>query len=346
MVTLGVDSHKATHTVVAVDQAGCKLSQLTVRANSDGHLQALSWASEWSERRWALEDCRHVSGRLERDLLGAGETALRVPPRLTAGARSSARTTGKSDPIDALAVARAALREPHLPAARLDGPSREVRLLVAHREDLVGERTRIQNRLRWHLHELDPGGDHESHSLNGTKALKVLEDQLGGRDGLVPAIALELVQSLRALTQRINQLEAEISSRTAVLAPSLLALPGCGSLTAAKLVGEIGGVTRFKSRAAFAMHNGTAPIPVWSGNTERFRLNRGGNRQVNTALHRIAVTQLRLDGAGKDYIAKRISLGNTKREAIRALRRRISDEVFRRLWADETAAAHVQQQAA
>ncbi len=127
-------------------------------------------------------------------------------------------------------------------------------------------------------------------------------------------LALELVKSVRALTQRINQLEAEITGRTATLAPSLLALPGCGSLTATKLVGEVGGVSRYKSRAAFAMHNGTAPIPVWSGRTERFRLNRGGNRQVNTALHPIAITQLRLDGADKDYIAKRISLGNTKKE--------------------------------
>ena len=346
MVTLGADSHKATHTVVAVDETGAKLSHVTVKANSDGHLQALSWASQWSERRWALEDCRHVSGRLERDLLGVGETVVRVPPRLTAGVRESARTTGKSDPIDALAAARAALREPDLPTATLDGPSREVRLLVAHREDLVGERTRIQNRLRWHLHELAPGGDHENHSLNGRKALQTLEDQLTDEDGLVAALALEQVQSLRALTLRINQLEAEITARTAALAPSLLALPGCGSLTAAKLVGEVGGALRFKSRAAFAMHNGTAPIPVSSGRTDRFRLNRGGNRQVNTALHRIAITQLRIDGAGKDYIAKRMSLGNTKREAIRALRRRISDEVFRRMCSDETVDAGCQSQAA
>jgi transposase len=346
MVTLGADSHKATHTLVAVDETGSKLSHVTVKANSDGHLQALSWASQWSERRWALEDCRHVSGRLERDLLGAGETVVRVPPRLTAGVRESARTIGKSDPIDALAAARAALREPDLPTATLDGPSREVRLLVAHREDLVGERTRIQNRLRWHLHELAPGGDHESHSLNGRKALQALEDQLTGQDGLVAALALEQVQSLRRLTQRINQLEAEITAKTAALAPNLLTLPGCGALTAAKLVGEVGGASRFKSRAAFAMHNGSAPIPVWSGNTERFRLNRGGNRQVNTALHRIAITQLRIDGAGKDYIAKRMGLGNTKREAIRALRRRISDEVFRRMRTDETVAAGRQRRAA
>jgi transposase len=118
-------------------------------------------------------------------------------------------------------------------------------------------------------------------------------------------------------------------------APSLLVLAGCGALTAAKLVGETAGVGRFRSRAAFAMHNGTAPIPVWSANRERHRLNRGGNRQLNAALHRIAVTQLRLGGAGRTDYQRRITAGDTKTQAIRALRRRISDEVYRRLDTDE-----------
>ncbi len=118
-------------------------------------------------------------------------------------------------------------------------------------------------------------------------------------------------------------------------APSLLGLAGCGPLTAAKLVGETAGLGRFRSRAAFAMHTGTAPIPVWSANRERHRLNRGGNRQLNAALHRIAVTQLRLDGAGRAYDQRRIAAGDTKTEAIRALRRRLSDEVYRRLATDE-----------
>jgi len=152
MVTLGTDSHKATHTFVAVDEAGAQLSQSTFRADEEGHLKALKWAGQWCDRRWALEDCRHLSRRLERDLLGAGEKVVRVPPKLMAGARNSARTRGKSDPIDALAVARAAQREPGLPAAELDGPSRELRLLVAHREDLVAERVAIasyQEIVRW-----------------------------------------------------------------------------------------------------------------------------------------------------------------------------------------------------
>ena len=157
MVVLGIDAHKRTHTVVAVDEVGRQLGVKVTQATSTAaHLDLVVWADRFGpDRRWAVEDCRHLSRRLERDLLAAGEEIVRVPPKLMAHARDSARTYGKSDPIDALAVARAALREPGLPAARLDGPERELRLLVDHREDLVAERTRAVNRLRWHLHELD-----------------------------------------------------------------------------------------------------------------------------------------------------------------------------------------------
>jgi transposase len=137
------------------------------------------------------------------------------------------------------------------------------------------------------------------------------------------------------MTARIKQLEVEIERRVRRLAPTLLELDGCGALCAAKLVGETGGIGRFRSRAAFAMNNGTAPVPVSSGNQRRHRLNRGGNRQLNVALHRIAVTQLKGPGPARDYVTRRIAAGNTKREAIRALRRRISDEVYRRLLHDE-----------
>jgi transposase len=156
MVTIGIDAHKRTHTVVATDEHGRELAARTVGATSDDHFQLVAWAARFPERRWAVEDCRHLSRRLERDLLAAGEQIVRVPPKLMANARSAARSFGKSDPIDALAVARAAWREPDLPVAKLDGQEREVRLLVDHREDLVGERTRMINRLRWHLHELSP----------------------------------------------------------------------------------------------------------------------------------------------------------------------------------------------
>jgi transposase len=147
MVTIGVDSHKRTHTLVAVDDVGKKLAERTLAATSEGHLDALAWAERWPERRSAIEDCRHLTRRLESDLLAAGEAVLRVPPRLMAAERRGGREQGKSDPIDALAVARVALREPGLPVARLDGPARELKLLIDHREDLVRERVRMQARL-------------------------------------------------------------------------------------------------------------------------------------------------------------------------------------------------------
>jgi transposase len=338
MVVIGIDSHKRTHTAVATDGTGRKLAEKTVAATSAGHLELVRWAARFETRTFALEDCRHLSRRLSTDLLVAGEAVVRVPPKLMAGARRSSREPGKSDPIDALAVARAALRE-DLPVATLDGPDREVRLLVDHRDDLVAERTRAQNRLRWHLHELDPGSEPAARSLDRVIVLAALERDLAAAPGTVGRIARELVVRIRELTRTINDLEREIARLVADLAPSLLALTGCGPLTAAKLVGETAGVTRFRSRAAFARHNGSAPLPVWSGNTVRHRLSRTGNRQLNVALHRIAITQLQREGPGKTYLEHRRAQGDTKPEAIRALRRRISDEVYRRMRHDEAARA-------
>jgi transposase len=336
MVLVGIDAHKRTHTAVAVDEQGKQVGIKTVAATSAGHLELVRWARGLGEHRFAVEDCRHISRRLERDLLGAGESLTRVPPKLMAKMRRSARERGKSDPIDALSVARAAQREDDLPTARLDGDERKVRLLCDHREDLVNERTRCQNRLRWHLHELDPGVELTAGSLDRYVVLDRIGALCASHSGTVAEIAAELVDKIRALTVRVNDLEREIASLVAAKAPALLKLQGCGPLSAAKIIGETAGIDRFGDRARFARFNGTAPIPVWSSNTERFRLNRGGNRQVNAALHRIAVTQLR-GGLGKEYVDCRIAMGNTKPEAIRALRRRISDEVYRRLMSDHTA---------
>ena len=338
MVVLGADLHKRSHTIVVTDENGQKLAERTVPATDVGHREVRRWASQWPERRWALEDCRHLSRRLEIDLLRSGESVVRVPPKLMAGARRGGREPGKSDPIDALAVARAALREPNLPVATLDGPERDLRLLVDHREDLVAERTRAENRLRWFLVELDVE-EPAARALDRAHVLVTLERALAPRTGTSARIARELVVQVRTLTSAINALEREVDDLGARLAPTLRALPGCGPLTTAKLVGETAGVGRFRSMAAFAMHTGTAPVPVWSGNVVRHRLNRGGNRQLNVALHRIAITQLQRPGAGRDYVAKRMTAGDTKTEAIRALRRRLSDEVFRRLRDDEAARA-------
>jgi transposase len=336
MVIIGVDPHKRTHTAVAVDANGQKLAERTVATTEAGHLELLAWSQRWRERTWALEDCRHLTRRLEGGLLKGGESVLRVPPKLMAGARRSAREPGKSDPIDALSVARAALREPHLPAARLDGIERELRLLVDHRDDLIAERTRHQSRLRWFLVELgitEPA----LRTLARPAVLAEVQTQLAARPDLSARIGRDLVGRIRELTLAIDALAKEIRARTTAVAPNLLELPGCGSLAAAKIVAETAGVGRFRSRAAFASHNGTAPIPVWSGNVVRHRLSRRGNRQLNRALHWIAITQLRIEGSGRAYVLKRLGSGSTKAEAIRSLRRRLSDEVFRRLQVDETA---------
>jgi len=259
---------------------------------------------------------------------------VRVPPKMMAHCRDAARTYGKSDPIDALAVARAALREPGLPAARLDGPEREVRLLVDHRDDLVAERTRAVNRLRWHLHELDPSWDPRPRSLSGVKAVAAVAARLAGMEGMVAAIAADITARVGALNSDIKALERQISARASQLAPSLLALTGVAGLTAAKIVAETAGADRFRSKDAYARHNGTAPLPVWSGNRTRHRLSRTGNRQLNCALHRIAVTQKRCCPAAQAYLQRRTAAGDTPAEALRALKRRLSDIVYRLLLAD------------
>ena len=334
MVVVGADVHKRTHTFVAVDEAGRQLGQTTVKADSKGHDKAIRWAHAQfgTEVTWGIEDCRHLSARLEIDLLDAGQRVVRVPPKLMAEQRRTARTRGKSDPIDALAVARAVLREPELPAASHDEASRELKLLVDHREDLVRHRTGVINRFRWHLHRIDPTVDPAPKSLDRAKTRTQLAEFLSGHEGIDARLARELLDDIAALTVRANALEKEITALVADQAPQLLELPGCGALSAAKIFGETAGIQRFATDAKYAMHAGVAPIPVWSGRTHgRVRVNKSGNRQLNAALHRIAVTQIRLGGLGRAYYDKRLAAGDSKTEAIRALKRRLARVVFQTL---------------
>jgi transposase len=232
VVMVGIDVHKDTHCAVAVDQVGAQLGAArTFRTTDAGNLQLLRWAQREHglEVTFAVEDCRHLTTRLERALLAAGARVLRVPPKLMAGARQSARTRGKSDPIDALAIARAALREPNLPVAEHTHASREIKLLADHREDLVAQRTQVQNRLRWHLHELDPTIDPAKRALDRTSELDRVHAAVEAMPaGVVRRIALELVADIRALTVRINGLEKELRPLVLQQAPQLLDLPGCG----------------------------------------------------------------------------------------------------------------------
>jgi transposase len=333
MIVIGSDPHKRSHTCAAVGaETGELRGSETVRATSAGHEQMLAWARALDEDRvWAVEDCRHVSGKLERFLLARGERVVRVPPKLMAGRRRAARERGKSDAIDALAVARAALEEgiESLPTARLEGPAREIKLLLDHRDDLVAERTRIQNRLRWLVHDRWP----ELELPKGCLDRLVWLDRLQGR--LSRAAQDADVRVMRAQVRRLKELvrEAAALERELLLLvrgqqPRLLALPGVGPLTAAKLIAEIAGIERFRSQAKLARIAGVAPIPASSGNRTRFRLDRGGNRQLNAALHRIAVTQLRCHQPAKDYVARRLAEGKTKREALRCLKRHLVRTVF------------------
>jgi transposase len=331
VIVIGVDPHKQSHTAAAVERATGELrGERTVKARQAGHAQLLVWARALGrERLWALEDCRHVSGSLERFLLGRGERVVRVPPRMMGEARGAGRERGKSDAVDALAVARAALREVELPAAQLAGPEREVRLLHDHRADLVAERTRIQNRLRWHLHDLDP----ELAVPAGGLDRRLWLDRLGRRLArLEPSVQVrisrELVARCRELSRRINELERELEALLRVQAPELLDLPGCGTLTAAQLLGEIAGVDRFASDARLAKHAGAAPLPASSGQRQRHRLNRKGNRQLNCALHRIAVTQGRVHEPARVFLARKQAEGKSRREALRCLKRHLARIVF------------------
>ena len=338
MVVVGADVHKRTHTFVAVDQVGRQLGQLRVEATSKGHAKALGWARRefGDELTWAIEDCRHLSARLERDLLTAGQQVVRVPPKMMAQVRASARTRGKSDPIDALAVARAFLREPGLPVASHDETSREAKLLVDRRETLVHTRTRTINSLLWRVHELDPARAPKPRSLDLVKHQQALRAWLVTLDGVVAEMALDELEDIIALTVRIKEFDKRIGRLARREVPELLALPGCGELSAAKLLGESAGITRFRGEATFARHGGLAPIPVWSGNTAgRVRMTRSGNRQINCAIHRIAITQARMTGTlGKAYYDKKLGEGKSKTEALRCLKRRIARTVYNRLTTD------------
>jgi transposase len=333
MIVLGADAHKRSHTIAAVAApTGELLGEQTVAVGRRGFAALLQWARGLDDERvWALEDCRHVSGSLERFLIERGERVLRIPTHLTANARKSARQRGKSDPIDALNVARAALREglESFPVAHLDGPELDLRLLVDHRERLVRHRVELNSTIQWHLHDLWPELRLPGGALFSRKRGARIGRRLGRAEQTMRVrIARDELRRLRELTVAINQLEREITTLVGQIAPQLLNEPGFGPLIAAKLVGEIAGAQRFATPAKLARAAGVAPIPASSGNTQRHRLDHGGNRQVNAALHRVIVTRARCHPPTRDYIARRRAEGKSTREAIRCLKRYLA----RRVW--------------
>ena len=268
--------------------------------------------------------------RLEQALIAAGERVIRVPPHLMGASRRGQREPGKSDRIDALAVARAVLRDgiERFPVAFLDEQAMEIRLLADHRDDLVAERTRAQNRLRWHLVELCP-------ELEASLPKRSLDRQTPARprrparSGAGPparacASRASWSPSIRQLTRQSNALERELRALVQAQRPRLLAETGCGALTAATLIGRTAGAQRFATDARFARQTGTAPIPASSGTRHRHRLHRGGDRQLNRALHMIAITRARHDPATRAYLERKIAEGKTRKQALRCLKRHLA----------------------
>jgi transposase len=336
MIVIGTDTHKRTHTCGAVFAGTGQLAgELTAPARKAGFAELLDWGRELdAERIWALEGCRHVSGSLERFLIASGERVVRVPPKLMGESRRGERTRGKSDPIDALAVARAALREgpDTLPGAHLDEAALELKLLLDHREDLVKARSEDQQRLRWHLHDLWPDFELPAGCLDRIVWLDRVGRKLArAEQGARARVSRELARAIRERSKRASELEREIGAMVRAQAPQLLELPGCGTLTAAKLIAETAGAARFASDAKLARLAGIAPIPASSGNRTRLRLDRGGNRQLNCAVHRIAVTQSRIHAPAREFLARRREEGKSNREALRCLKRHLIRRVWRLL---------------
>src|SRR4051812_2655389 len=285
MIVLGADTHKRSHTIAAVSAAtGEVVGEQTVQVGAKGFAALVVWARGLEgERVWAIEDCRHVSGSFERFLIERGERVVRVTTRLMAASRRNVRDRGKSDSIDAIAVARAALREglDALPAAQLEGVELDLRLLVDHRERLIRQRVALNNTLQWHLHDLWPELQLPGSSLfYGNWGPRIARRLARAEQTMRVRIARDELRRIRELSQTIKQLQREIAGLVAGIARQFLSEPGSGPLTAARLVGGVAGAGRFERDAKLARAAGAPRIPVIPGKTTRPRLDRGGNRQI------------------------------------------------------------------
>ena len=344
MIVIGADTHKRNHTLVALDgQTGAARGQIEIAASDNGSLEALRFASALDhDRVWAIEDCRHVSARLEGALLAAGERVIRVPAGMTGEVRKVARQAGKSDPIDARAVALAVVRDgaQSFPAAFTDQQAMEIRILSDYRDQIVRERVRLINRLRWHLVTIAPELEAQlrPESLRGPRICARLTRQLAR---LTPSPRLRVCrQILKRISEIVKEERALVAELTTLLqahAPQLLSQPGCGTVTAAIIIGRTAGAQRFPTDGHFARHAGTAPIPASSGKTQRHRLHRGGDRQLNI----IAISRARTDPETRAYLARRQADGKTKLEAIRCLKRHLARRIWRLLYTTETAGPSV-----
>jgi transposase len=335
VVTIGIDAHKRSLAVCVVDQLGRELAQREFRNEPRGHRALLAWVARVapSERRFGIEGSGWLGRGLACFLLAEGETVVDVRGSLTDRQRRRLRGGGKSDPRDALAIARVTARE-ELPPARPDSPERDLKLLCDYRRQLLAERTRTANRLHVDLVSLRPGYERTLPRLDTPARLETAEQLLAGESGVQAELARRRIETLRRLDSEISQLEREIAQSVKQSGSGLPALVGIGYLGAASIIGEVGDIRRIASKARFARLNGTAPIPASSGQTQRHRLNKGGNRRLNHALHMMALTQARHDPRARAYLERRRAEGRTQRDAVRALKRHLSDAVYQQLRRD------------
>jgi transposase len=318
-VTIGVDPHKASHTAAALDEHGHLLGQQRITATLEGYQALRQWAGQWEDRRWAVEGAHGIGRALAQRLVGDGEQVLDVPAKLAARVRVLSVGHGrKSDPHDAISVAIAARSVPCLRQVGVEDQAVVLHLLTKRRQDLVAARTQTINRLH-RLMDLVPGG------VTPAGAPAVTRWQL----------ATELVADVRQLEERIATVEARIKTAVAQSNTTLLELFGVGPVLAARFLGEVGDIGRFPTKHHFAAHTGTAPLEASSGPVIRHRLSRAGDRKRNHALYMMAMVQVRRPSAGQAYYRRKLAEGKSPREALRCLKRRLSDAVYRCLLADQ-----------
>jgi transposase len=335
-VTIGIDPHKSTHTAVAVDRDEQPIARFTFPARAGQTERLLAWAEPLdADRVWAIESAAGLGRLLAQQLVAAGERVVDVPPTLSARVRLLAnQKTSKNDTNDALSTAIAGMRHCGLRAVRSDGQTVVLRLLADRHHDLTGLRTQAVCRLHVLFRELVAGGARLR--ISAAHARELL-DTIDPGD---PVTVERCVQAQAHLAD-IERLDADIAAikeriagHVTATGTALVELHGVGPVVAAMILGQVGDVSRFRTRAQFANYNGTAPIEASSANTNRHRLNPRGNRALNHAIHMIAVTQVAHETPGRAYYLRKQAEGKTRKEALRALKRRVSDAVWQQLQLD------------
>ena len=335
MVLIGIDPHKGSHTAVAIDGHEAQLGELRVRSSNQQCDRLLEWASVFPERRWAIESAGGLGYLLAQQLVAAGEDVVDVPPTLSARVRVlGSGKAQKNDPNDALSTAIAALRGRRLRPVVVDDQVAIIRLLSTRHHDLVAHHTQALCRLHAQLANLSAGG--VSGRLSPQRASAMLAT-ITSTDGVVAVRkqhCAALLEDVLRLRVALAESKARIGLAVVASKTTVTEVYGVGPIVAALIVGHSGDVKRFASRDHYASYNATAPIEASSGPTKRHRLNQRGNRQLNHALHMAAVTQISRDTPGRVYYQRKIAAGKSMKVAMRALKRQISDAVFRQLVAD------------